>query len=87
MASPSLLRPSQAIECRSIAVGFPAARIFSLAMACFPHKTLALHTKAKTVLPNPSLNLSRYGMPRLAASASRWHFAYAARRVMPPLSG
>jgi hypothetical protein len=39
------------------------------------------------VLPNPSLNLSRYGMPRLAAPASRWHFAYAASRVLPPLSG
>jgi hypothetical protein len=59
----------------------------SLAMACFAHKNLALHTKAKTVLPNPSLNLSRYGMPRLAATASRWHFAFAASRVMPSLSG
>jgi hypothetical protein len=39
------------------------------------------------VLPNNSLNLSRYGMPRLAATASRWHFACAASRVMPPLSG
>jgi hypothetical protein len=37
--------------------------------------------------PNPSLNLSRYGMPRLAATASRRHFAYAASRVIPPLSG
>jgi hypothetical protein len=41
----------------------------------------------RSVRPNPSLNLSRYGMPRLAASASLWHFACAASRVMPPLSG
>jgi hypothetical protein len=56
-------------------------------MACFALKDPALHIEAQTVLPNPSLNLSRYGMPRLAATASRWHFAYAATRVMPPLSG
>jgi hypothetical protein len=37
--------------------------------------------------PNYSLNLRRYGMPRLAATASRWHCAFAASRVMPPLSG
>jgi hypothetical protein len=37
--------------------------------------------------PNYSLNLIRYGMPRLAATASRWHCASAASRVMPPLSG
>jgi hypothetical protein len=56
-------------------------------MACFAHKTLARHTKAKPVLPNTSLNLSRYGMPRLAATASRWHCACAASRVMPTLAG
>jgi hypothetical protein len=43
--------------------------------------------RVRKVLPNPSLNLSRYGMPRLAATASRWHFAFAASRVIPPLSG
>jgi hypothetical protein len=37
--------------------------------------------------PNYSLNLSRYGMPRLAATAGRWHFASAASHVIPPLSG
>jgi hypothetical protein len=56
-------------------------------MACSAHKRPALHHQAQTVLPNPSLNLSRYGMPRLAATASRWHFAFAASRVIPPLSG
>jgi hypothetical protein len=40
-----------------------------------------------SALPNYSLNLSRYGMPRLAATASRWHCACAASHVMPPLSG
>jgi hypothetical protein len=38
-------------------------------------------------MPNPSLNLSRYGMPRLAATADRWQFASAASHIMPPLSG
>jgi hypothetical protein len=56
-------------------------------MASFVHKRPTLLTKAQTVLPNPSLNLSRYGMPRLAAPAIRWHFAYAASRVIPSLSG
>jgi hypothetical protein len=56
-------------------------------MACFALKRPVLHIKARTVLPNPSLNLSRYGMPRLAATAGRWHFACAASRVIPPLSG
>jgi hypothetical protein len=87
MSSPGLLRPSQAIECSSLAVGFPAARVFRLAMACLAYITLARYTKAKTVLPNTSLNLSRYGMLRLAATASRWHFACAASRIMPPFAG
>jgi hypothetical protein len=56
-------------------------------MACFAHKNVARHTKDKAVLPNTSLNLSRYGMPRLAATAGRWHFACAASRVMPTLAG
>jgi hypothetical protein len=43
--------------------------------------------KLSQLRPNPSLNLIRYGMPRLAATASRWHFACAASRVIPPLSG
>jgi hypothetical protein len=56
-------------------------------MASSAYKRPALFTKAQTVLPNPSLNLSRYGMPRLAATAGHWHFACAASRVIPPLSG
>jgi hypothetical protein len=56
-------------------------------MASFAPNSPAHNLKARTVLPNPSLNLSRYGMPRLAAPASRWHFAFAASRVIPTLSG
>jgi hypothetical protein len=56
-------------------------------MACFAHESPAFHKKVRPVLPNRSLNLSRYGMPRLAATASRWHFAFAASHVMPSLAG
>jgi hypothetical protein len=54
---------------------------------CFTIKPFELPVKSGALMPNPSLNLSRYGMPRLAATASRWHSAFAASRVMPTLSG
>lgn len=33
--------------------------------------------------PNPSLNWTRYGRPRLAAPGQLWYCPYAASRVLP----
>ena len=49
----------------------------------FPH----CHASATLLLPNPSVNLTRYGRRRLAAPGVVSHFPSAASRRQPPLAG
>lgn len=47
----------------------------------------AQYVAAKTVTPNNSLNLTRYGSQRLAAAGARGIMPSAARRRLPPRAG
>jgi hypothetical protein len=56
-------------------------------VACFVHKRPAHHIEVRTVLPNPSLNLSANGMPQSPRHSAGVHYLCRGLCVMPLSSG